>query len=106
MSQSHEECIRELFCVRCQDVGLDCNCTIYGIDKDTVIDNAILHLFENHAIEPEEMTTCMRLKIIENVYGTELPATGIEELMVSLVPTRGTFENKQLAQLMHLIGRI
>ena len=60
------------FCVRCKDVGLDCNCTIYGIDEEIVIDNTILHLFENHAIEPEEMTTCMRLKISENVHITKL----------------------------------
>ena len=95
MSQSYEECSQELFCVRCKDVGLDCNCTIYGIDEEIVIDNTILHLFENHAIEPEEMTTCMRLKISENVHITKL-----------LLPTRGTDEDKQLAQLMHLSGRI
>ena len=106
MSQSYEECSQELFCVRCKDVGLDCNCTIYGIDEEIVIDNTILHLFENHAIEPEEMTTCMRLKISENVHVTKLPATGLDELMVSLPPTRGTNEDKQLEQLMHLSGRI
>jgi predicted small metal-binding protein len=65
MSQAYEVCIL-LFCVRCRDVGLDCDCTIYGINEDTVIDNTILHMFENHAIRPEEMTTCMKLKIVEN----------------------------------------
>jgi predicted acyltransferase (DUF342 family) len=68
MSQSYENCT-QLFCVHCKDVGLDCNCSIYG----TVIDNTILHIFENHAIKPEEMTTCMKLKIIENVWVRESP---------------------------------
>jgi predicted small metal-binding protein len=66
MSQSYENCI-QLFCVRCKDVGLDCNCTIYGINEETVADNTILHMFEYHAINLNEMTTCMRLKIIDNV---------------------------------------
>ena len=66
MSQTFEDCL-QLFCVRCGDVGLDCNCAIYGISEETVIDDTILHMSENHAIKPEEMTTCMRLKITENV---------------------------------------
>jgi predicted small metal-binding protein len=67
MSQTYENCIQS-FSVRCEDVGLDCNCTIYGISEETAIDNTILHMSEYHAISPEEMTTCMRLKIIENVH--------------------------------------
>ena len=35
--------------------------------EETVIDNTIMHMSENHAIIPEEMTTCMRLKIIESM---------------------------------------
>lgn len=66
MSQSYENCI-QLFCVRYKDVGLDCNYTIYGINEETVADNTILHLLEYHAINPNEMTTCMKSKIIENV---------------------------------------
>jgi hypothetical protein len=31
------------------------------------MDNTIMHMFEYHAINPEEMTTCMKLKIKENV---------------------------------------
>ena len=68
MSQIYEDYV-QLFCVSCKDVGLDCNCTIYGMSEETVIYNTILHMFESHAIEPEEMTTCMRLKIIENMCG-------------------------------------
>ena len=66
MSQTYDDCI-QLFCVRCKDVGLDCNYTIYGINEETVADNTILHLLEHHAINSNEMTTCMRLKIIDNV---------------------------------------
>jgi predicted small metal-binding protein len=72
MSQTYGNCI-QLFYVRCKDVGLDCNCTIYGISEETVIDSTILHIFENHAIKPKEMTTCMKLKIIENVWGRQSP---------------------------------
>ena len=67
MSQTYEDCI-QIFCIRCQDVGLDCNFIIYGISEENVIYNTILHMFEYHAIEPNEMTTCMRLKIVENIH--------------------------------------
>ena len=67
MSLTYKDCV-QLFCIRCEDVGLDCNCTIYGIDEEKVIDNIIIHMFENHAIKPEEMTTCMRLKLRENIH--------------------------------------
>jgi predicted small metal-binding protein len=66
MSLTYENCIQS-FSVRCEDVGLDCNCTIYGIGEEKIIENMILHMFENHAISPDEMTTCMRMKILENV---------------------------------------
>jgi predicted small metal-binding protein len=72
MSQSIEECV-QLFCIHCADIGLDCNCTIYGIGEEKIIENMILHMFENHAISPDEMTTCMRMKILENVCITTLP---------------------------------
>ena len=75
MSQAYEQCL-QLFCVRCADVGLDCNCTIHGINEETTIDTAILHMFDCHAIKPEEMTACMRLKIIENMrHHPPLPAS-------------------------------
>jgi predicted small metal-binding protein len=76
MSLAYENCIQS-FSVRCEDVGLDCNCTIYGISEETTIDNTILHMSEYHAISQEEMTTCMRLKIIENVHvhHSPLPAS-------------------------------
>lgn len=66
MSQTFEDCA--LFSVRCTDVGLDCNCVIPGRSEKKVMDMTILHMFEYHAINPEEMTTCMRLKIKENIH--------------------------------------
>ena len=67
MSQTYQDYI-QLFCVSCKDVGLNCICTIYGMSEETVIYNTILHMFESHAIDPEEMTTSMKLKIMENMY--------------------------------------
>lgn len=66
MSQTYEDYVIPFF-IRCEDVGLDCNCTIYGINEERVIDNMVIHMFEYHAINPEEMTTYMRLKIKENM---------------------------------------
>ena len=66
MSQTYENCI-QLFCIRCGDVGLDCNCTIYGISKERAIYNTILYMLDYHAIKPEEMITCMKLKILDSI---------------------------------------
>jgi predicted small metal-binding protein len=73
MSQTYEDCL-QLFCIRCQDVGLDCNFIIYGISEENVIYNTILHMFEYHAIEPNEMTTGMGLKIMENIHVYHSPS--------------------------------
>ena len=67
MSQIFEDCARPLF-VRCEDVGLNCDGIIYGKNRETVTDLTIMHMFEYHAICPEEMTTCTRLKIRENIH--------------------------------------
>lgn len=64
MSQS----FKELFCVRCTDIGLVCNSVISGSSEERVMENTIRHMFEFHAIKEEEMTTCMRLKIRENIH--------------------------------------
>ena len=66
MSQIFEPCIRS-FCIRCEDVGLDCNCIIYGNTEEKVANETFLHMFEYHAINPNEMTTSMRMKIKENM---------------------------------------
>jgi predicted small metal-binding protein len=66
MFQIFEDCIRS-FCIRCEDVGLDCDCIIYGNTAEKVVDGTFMHMFEYHAINPNEMTTSMRLKIKENM---------------------------------------
>ena len=67
MFQTYEDCIERPFCIRCEDVGLDCNCTMYGASEETVIYNTILHMLEYHAIRPEKITTDVKLKILENI---------------------------------------
>lgn len=62
------ESYEKAFCIRCRDVGLICNHTIFGASENEVMENAIVHMFDYHAINPEEMTTCMRLKISQNIY--------------------------------------
>jgi predicted small metal-binding protein len=67
MSQLVEVTAR-LFCVRCADVGLDCSYVVCANTEKSVVDKTTMHMFEYHAIKPEEMTTCMKLKIKENVH--------------------------------------
>ena len=66
MSQVVDDGVR-LYCIRCVDVGLDCNYAIFGSSEVETMDNAIMHMFDCHAINPEEMTMCMRLRIKENI---------------------------------------
>lgn len=67
MSQTSEDLLRSFF-VRCSDVGLDCGCVIFGKSSEKVMNTMIVHMYEYHAINPEEMTTCMKLKIRENIH--------------------------------------
>jgi predicted small metal-binding protein len=67
MSQRSEDLLSSFF-VRCSDVGLDCSHVIFGDDEDSVMKNAISHMCEYHAIDPDEMTTCMKMKIMENMH--------------------------------------
>jgi len=63
--QSTGEDLRRRFRVRCADVGLNCICVIFGSSEKRAVDNMVTHMFENHAINQEEMTACMKLKIRE-----------------------------------------
>jgi predicted small metal-binding protein len=54
--------------VRCRDVGLICNRIIFAASENEAMEKTIVHMFEYHAINPEEVTTCMKLKISENIY--------------------------------------
>lgn len=65
--QTFEECATTFF-IRCADVGLDYDCIIYGNSKNKVMNSTVVHIYEYHAINPEEMTTCMKLKISENIH--------------------------------------
>lgn len=67
MSQTSEDLL-ESFLVRCSDVGLDCGYDMFGNSEEKVMEKAIIHMDEYHAINPEEMTTCLRLKIRENIH--------------------------------------
>ena len=67
MSQTFEDSLPSLF-VRCSDVGLDCNCVIFGMTEKRVMDETIIHMFEYHAINPQEMTSEMKFKIRDNVH--------------------------------------
>ena len=49
-------------------MGLDCGHVIFGNNEYAVMHNAVVHMHEYHAIIPEEMTTCMKLKISENIH--------------------------------------
>ena len=70
------ESYEQAFCIQCRDVGLICNHVIFGSSKNEAMENAIVHMFEYHAIKPEEMTTCMRLKICQNIHRSSLQASG------------------------------
>ena len=48
-------------------MGRDCEYIIFGDSEHRVMQNAVMHMYEYHAIVPEEMTTCMKLKIRENI---------------------------------------
>jgi hypothetical protein len=65
----------------------------FQITSDQTVPNALI---DNLVISGDETTTRLN----------ELLETGIDELMVSLVPITGTGEDEQQAQLMHLIGRL
>jgi F420-dependent oxidoreductase-like protein len=67
----------------------------FQITSDQTVPNALI---DNLVISGDETTIAARLN--------ELLETGIDELMVSLVPITGTGEDEQQTQLMHLIGRL
>jgi predicted small metal-binding protein len=52
----------------CSDVGLDCGYILEGKTEDEVMENAVKHVWEIHAIKPEEMTSEMKVKIRENIH--------------------------------------
>jgi predicted small metal-binding protein len=67
MSQKSEDLLQSFF-IQCSDVGLNCDCVVFGKSEEKVNDAMIMHMDEYHAIIPKEMTTCMRLRIRENIH--------------------------------------
>jgi predicted small metal-binding protein len=67
MSQKSEDLL-QLYFIQCSDVGLNCDRVVFGKSKEKVNDAMIRHMDEYHAITLDEMTTCMRLKIRENIH--------------------------------------
>jgi len=67
MSQTFGDMLLSLF-VRCSDVGLDCDCASYGMNKkkDETINKKVM--FQYHAINPKEITSEMKSKIKENIH--------------------------------------
>ena len=66
MSQIFEDWTRP-FSVRCSDVGLHCNCVIFGMSENKVMNETIVHMFEYHAIDPKEMTSETKSRIKQNI---------------------------------------
>jgi predicted small metal-binding protein len=64
--QTFKACVTDF--ILCADIGLDCDCIIYETSENNVVNSTIAHMYEHHAINPEEMTTCMKLKISGNIH--------------------------------------
>ena len=67
----------------------------FQITSDQIVSDTLI---ENLVICGNEATVAGRL--------TEILGTGIDELMISLVPITAADEDEQRAQLMHLISRL
>jgi predicted small metal-binding protein len=67
MFQSSENLLRH-FHIRCSDVGLNCDYVSFDVSEEKTINTMVIHMDEYHAINPKEMTTCMRLKIRESMH--------------------------------------
>jgi predicted small metal-binding protein len=51
----------------CGHVGLDCDCVINAATEEDLMRKTIEHIWEYHAIKPEEMTSEMKVKIKEKI---------------------------------------
>jgi predicted small metal-binding protein len=52
----------------CRSVGLDCDYIIKGMTEEEILKNTKQHYSEIHAIEPEEISSEMKVKIKDNIY--------------------------------------
>ncbi len=53
--------------VLCEQVGFSCDYVIDGETDEDVMRKAVEHIWEYHAIKPEEMTSDMKAKIKEKI---------------------------------------
>jgi predicted small metal-binding protein len=53
--------------VICEHVGFSCDYVIDGETDEDVMRKAVEHIWEHHAIKPEEMTSDMKAKIREKI---------------------------------------
>ena len=51
----------------CRDIGLDCESIIEGDTQEEIEKNIAHHVWEVHAIKPEEATSEMKIKIKESI---------------------------------------
>ena len=53
--------------VSCGQLGLRCDYVIQAETEEEIMKQAVEHIWEHHAIKPEEMTSEMKVKIKENI---------------------------------------
>lgn len=53
--------------IECKQIGLDCDHIIKNQTEDGVVRKAVEHLWEGHAIKPEEMTSEMKVRIKDKI---------------------------------------
>ena len=53
--------------VLCGQLGLNCDYVIQAETEEEIMKQAVEHIWEYHAIKPEEMTSEMKVKIKENI---------------------------------------
>lgn len=66
--EEYDTTAKATFYIRCADVGLNCKCLIYGTSENNIIHSTVAHMYEYHAIKPDEMTACMKIKINRNIH--------------------------------------
>jgi predicted small metal-binding protein len=53
--------------VSCGQLGLSCDYAIQAETEEEIMKQAVEHIWEHHAIKPEEITSEMKVKIKENI---------------------------------------
>jgi predicted small metal-binding protein len=53
--------------VSCGQLGLSCDYVFQAETEEEIMKKTVEHIWEHHAIKPEEMTSEMKVKIKENI---------------------------------------